>query len=559
MSYAGAIVPILIGTQGLESDIAQPVDAPQLPYGFSMASLLMATNVNLRYQSVEKAPGSSLWSQSPLPEGIGAFADWWPIDTIQRMIVACKDGNIYRYAGQFAPAKIVQPIVNSSIPAVQSLTLDNQCFMVTGGAEDVNRPRKLFIFTGNDWPQVITGDGTVRSSMSLPNPDWQPNGVLTSTGALQPGSWPTMGVIHSGALWCIGNKNNAHTIYRSNIEDHEDFQSDPGATTITTVVYPGEGDGIIGLYVFKSQLYALKYPYGLYLIDDSVNPNAPTVTKISSAFGGGSAHCAIQVLNDMLIGNSSGSVSSLVSSFNLGNMEQADVLKQMRAFKYMLENTNPGNTKNRQAMYYEQKKQAMFSYQSAGGYRPDRIMVIDYHSQVPTIAWYDKDQPNCLGLVRDNTNIPRPFYGSEDGNLYQMDSPNISVNGSAYTGTFQTPHLDFGFLEKGMEEKDKHFDFIGITCEPTGNWTISGDVFVDGQYTGTYQFDANNRTYLDGAFQLDLKRFLLTGAATTAPRIVPIKGMGKRISVRFSQGGLGQGFRVSCVQFFFRPAGNVNR
>lgn len=535
MAYKGMIVPVRFGSAGLQTDVAQVLQAPFSPFAPSSLGLLMATNVSLRYGSVEKEGGSVRWNQSAYPAGIAAFNDWWPVDELQRIIVVCKDGKVYRQTSPYERSEVVA--VNE---APSTLTPSSQTHMVWCGTEQQGNPRKLFIFTGNDPVQVITGDGTTRSNISKPALDWGSN------------NWPTMGVVHDGAVWVWGCPSNPHTVYRSSPSDHEDFQTVGEAQLVT--VFPGDGSSILAGIVFKTRLYVVKYPLGLYYIDDT--GTFPIPFKLSDSFGAGSIHSAVSVLDDVLIANSSGSITSLHAVNALGNTEQGDVLKMLKCVSFMQENSNQNGTDGRQMVYYEDKKQVLITYRSPSGTKNDRVLKLDYHAGEPKVTWSDKDQANCLGLIRDVRHVPRPFYGSDDGYLYQMEHVMRNVGGSAFKAMWQTPFLDFGFLDKKLEELDKIFDFIGVTYESQGKWNLLCDVFVDDRFVQTIQFDMGRGTHLDGAFPLDKAR--LAGPGPVTPKLQPISAMGRRISLRFYQSGLNQGFKVSAVNFYFRPAGQNN-
>lgn len=535
MAYRGMIVPVRFGSEGIQTDVAQVLQAPFSPYAPASMGLLLATNVSVRYGSVEKECGSTRWNQTVFPAGIAGFSDWWPVDGIQRVIVACKDGKVYRHTNAYSRTEVT-PVGGASA----TLNPSSQTHMVWGGSEEQGNPRKLFIFTGNDAVQVISGDGTTRANLAKPAADWGSN------------NWPTTGIVFDGSLWVWGCPSSPHTIYVSNPSDHEDFQTVGTAKIVT--IFPGDGAGINSGFVYKTRLYVTKYPAGLYYIDDT--GTNPIPNKLSDSFGGASIHSAIEVLDDVLVANTSGSITSLRAVNALGNTEQGDVLKMLKCVSFIQENASQSGFASRQAIYYEDKKQAIFSYRSPSGLKNDRVLKIDYHSGDPRVTWSDKDQPNCLGLIRDSRYVPRPFYGADDGYLYQMDHVMRNVGGNAYTATWQTPFIDFGFLDKKLEELDKIFDFVGVTCESQGAWNVSCDVFVDGRFIQTVQFSMDRGVHLDGAFPLDSAR--LAGPGPIPPKIQPISAMGKRISLRFYQTGLNQGFKISAINFYFRPAGQNN-
>lgn len=525
MSYRGTIIPVPMGSQGLVTDSA--ANAPP-------QSLLEATNVSLRYGIIEKCPGSRRWNNTVFPGEVAGFHDFWVDDVTQRIIVGCRDGKLYKMSDAYTRSELT-----ASGSAPSSLTWGKVPRFIAGGSESAGASRKLFVFTGNDPIQVLSGDGSTRSNITSPAADWTTN------------NYPQSGLIYNGKFWAFGNKNHPHNLYVSSATDHEDFSTIGASTRIA--VYPGDGDKIVDAFVYKKRLFVLKFPGGLYWIDDS--GATPVPYKLTDSFGALTPAGRLLVLDDVLVANSTGSITSLKASDALGETEQGDFLKMLGVLKSISELSNPAQSFDRHALYYEDKKQALFTYRSATGFRADRILVIDFHTGDPKVAWYDKDLPLCLGLIRDHRRIPRPFYGAADGYIYDMDAADRNVAGAAYTGRFQTQWIDFGFADPKLKDLDKHFDFLGLTFEPTGNWDLSGDIFIDGRYVQTVTWKLTNGTHL-GAFTLGTSRLSGPNPIT---RVVPLSGSGKRISVRLYNATAGQNFKVSGLVFYFRPGGQNNR
>lgn len=574
--YKGFKIPLTFGPLGIQSDLSQPTEPP--------FSLLLGENVNVRYGGVSKCPGSQRWnyaavdhtnspnlpSPSPLPGAVIQIFDWWPDPETQRLIVCCADGNVYKFNNPYEYIKVV-----SSDGTANTLTFSNNTVIVAGGAELANYPRKLFIFSGNNPIQVISGDSDTRHSLVLPALDWATYSTMpTTVGGVTSGTvkqwnyYPTTGIIYNGSLWVAGNQNNPHTVYQSNSENHEDFVT-TGAITFTNV-YPGEFEKVIALFSWKTRLYVGKYPKGLYYIDTS-NPSAPIPDRIGDSFGFVGPLCQSQALDNMYIGTTSGGVTSLTAVFSLGQTEQGDIFKQIGCSQFIRDNTAQGAAFNRQMVYYEDKKQIITSYSSTG-FTNDTLVIIDMSGNNPCVTTYKKDNPNCLGLIKDYEFVPRPYYGANDGYIYSLDSPIKAVGyydpsgtlpysetEQGYLSRFQTPHLDFNWifvgLQNTLQEIDKHFDHLGITYESRGNWPLFADIFVDGRYKDTLTFNLSRGTFLDGAFPLD--QALLQGTNPTS-NIQPVSATGKRISVRFYSDGAGQDFRIISAVFYVRPGGQNN-
>lgn len=534
--YLGSVATIPLGRAGLFTDAAQS-DIP-------MSGLIRANNVTYYNQIAEKDYGSRIWNSTPLPASIIRAQEMY-IDsqsTNQRVYALCSDGNIYKFTNYFT-----QIPITTSGSAPSTLNTNNHTSMVVGGNELLNFPKKLFTMDGYDPVQIIAGDATVRTNIALPAFDW--------TGTSQPFG----GVMHRGALYAWGNINNPHQIYSSSVTNHEDFQT--GGAAFTYSVYPGEFDGIVCGCVFRGRLYAFKYPRGIYYLVDSDPSRANWYfTKQSDDFGACSPQSATVALNDLMISNNYGSVSSLLASLVFGDTLASDLFHTQQCFRFAENEVRPDIVIGRSMLYYSKKQQLLATFQSNGGSNLNRIVVIDFKNpqKIPRIAWLNKDQANCLFLVRDNYRIPKPFYGSSDGNIYEMDVPDRWVGSgtdttkqTAYTFDIQTPHMDFSQENVILGAQVKTFEHLEIHYEPTGNWNVSIDVYIDARFQGTYLCDMSARSNLT---EMDLDSTLIDGGAGFY-RKFQIRGQGRTISLRFYNSGLGQNVRLIKALVYYRPSG----
>lgn len=646
MGYKGNVAVISLGRGGLHTDDPQDLIPP--------TDLILAENLSYGLQMAEKEPGSTRWNhQAVLPSGVAAFYDWWPDEITQRVIVVCKNGKVYRFTDPYSYTE-----VTASGTAPSSLIVSGQVVMVAGGNETGSNSRKLFIMTGNSPIQVIEADGTTRTNLTLPAADWPDSGTV----------FPTFGLVHRSRFFVMGDRNHPHRLYGSNPEDHEDFQT--SNQIYTENVYPGEGERLFSGIVYKARFFFFKYPSGAYYLNDA----DPTSTnwfseKLSSTFGAASALCSIQAADDLLIANSEGSVTSLKAVQAFGDVESSDVLQLLKNETYMRENTSQFGVQERCALYYPDKKLALFSYRSAGGTSNDRVLKIDFSIRnSPRVSWSTKDQPNYLGLVKDIQRVGRPHYGADDGYIYMMDhkdrwvsglpaplsSPEAALAGSgagnvddgdhayrvtfvsgstetdggavsetvtvsdqstdgqvslssiptdpngvatsrkiyrksltnttfkllttindnttttytdntatsslgadapdtngfhtAYEAVFQTPNMDMSFIDSTTKESQKLWDFLEVTYEPTGRWNLDAEVYIDGVYKETISFEVSYGAVLDD-FTLDTDRL-----SDRIPRSIrrPLHGMGRRISFKFKNSGLGENVRIQSFSVYYR-------
>lgn len=548
--YSGLIQTFDFGIGGLHTDDPNT----QIP----VTNLIRATNISYEGQKIQKAAGSSRLNQQAFSAGVVGAFDWWPSDIEQRLIVVLRNGQVWRSPDNgYSQAQIL----NALDPNQNTLQVNNQVTLVAGGAEAASNPRKLFVISGSNPIQVIAGDGQAMTSISKPSLDW-PNQISNSktengltTNTIQPAS----GIIHQGRLWVWGNLNNPHFLYASNPDDHEDFQTQEGAS-LNFSVYPGEFQKILTCCVFKGRMWIFKYPFGVYYLDDS-DPSYLNwvIRKYSDKFGAASAHSSVEVLNDLLIANCYGSVTSYNAVQYYGGFDMADVLKNYRNFRYVRENISPNGALDRHCIYYEYKKQAFIAYRSSAGIKNDRLLMIDYDvpaSANPKCAWWDKDQANCLFLRKDVNLVPRPAYGSDDGFVYLMDQVDRDNAGAGYQSDFMTPHFDFTpdqvnvmTLPRQLAEVNKLFDFLELTFENAGKWNLNVDVFIDGQFSETLAFQMSK---FRGTNEAILNEDRTYDGAPLQQRL-ELHGSGKRIALRFYNANAGENFKLLRAQIYYRP------
>ena len=452
------------------------------------------------------------------------------------MIAVTSDGKVYRDTGDGTFS------ANTAISTGLG-TLDNSICLMSGGAESAGRNKKLFFFTGTSQVKVLSGDGAALTTLTTPSADWS-------------SSFPKFGILHKNRIFAFGNSNDPHRIYACDPVDHENWTTN----SLNFSVFPGEGDKLVGGYVYKGRLFVFKSPAGAYYLEDSDNSSTNWYfKKLSSSFGIASPHAAVQILDDLNIGNNTGSITSMAATQAFGDIASSDILTIMGFVNYMRDNTSAVGFGSMHSIYYSDKKQAMFTYRSKSGSFQDRILLVDVAKQQnPRSTWLTKDQPTCLYLVKDAQRIERPYYGSETGYIYKLDQASRNVNGSSYTGEFQTPHMDFGFADQGLAGKNKLFDFLEVVFEPSGTWSASVDVFIDGILTETIQFQQFKGRGLGGTtgFVLDTDR--LDGGVPQSIR-KPIHGIGKRISFRVYNSGLDESFIIAELIVSFRISGEQEK
>ena len=526
--YSGQVVRIPVGSLGLMTDLPQGT----LP----SATLLRAMNAHFENSYPEKCPGSRKWNETALATGILQFSDWWPNSTTQRVIAIGANGKTYRFKDAYVSAELTP---SGSAPT--TLNVSEYLSMVVGGQESEGDDRKLFMFTGNDPVQVLVADGLVRRNLTSPAADW----------ATSP---PLGGIIYRNALFAFAG----HRVYRSLETNHEDFTS---SGTSQYAVFPGDGEFVVNAFIYKTKLFVSKYPTGVfYLVDTDDDPDNWYFTKVQPNVGGISPNGVCPGGDDIFMMSEFASLISLTAAFQLGDIQSSDIFTLLKNKNFVDEEISTSNHHRVQGVYYKDKQQLVFCMAARASSSNDRVLVVSLkEAKSPKISWYDKDQANCLALVKDSNRIERPLYGANDGFLYQMDMPDRWVGSASdsetasagYLFDIETPHIDFREINPLWAEQAKNFDWLEVIFIPTGNWDLSVDVFIDGAFHRTLQYSMNGNNPL-GNFYLDQSR-LESGAERVIQK--QLGGRGKTIAFRCYNSGTGENIKLVALRVGLQVTG----
>lgn len=520
MSYIGQTINIPLGTQGLLTDVPQT----QIP----LSALTKANNIRFNTAGIDKAPGSSKFNSTALGGGDGIIGlhDWFPTPVIQRLVAVTDAGDVYRDTGDGTFSSGVAIDTTFGAPTTDFMFVD-------AGLEVSGNNKKLFLFSSTKQLSIIDGDAAVVSAITTPAADWA-------------SAFPTGGFVFKDRLIAFGNSNDPNRLYISPASDHGEFVT--GVTTLP--VFPGEGDGLVSGIVYKGKAFLFKRPFGVYFLDDR-GSNTPTdwsVQRVDSGFGLASPHAVIQVLDDLLLGNATGGITSLQATQAFGDVRSGDILANAKIENFIRQKFSKTGTSKLQSIYYEEKKLAYFSFRTSGASVQDNLVVIDVNLTPARFSINTRDAANVLALRRDTDGIKRPIRGDDDGFVFIMDDTSVfTVDGSAYVGEFQTPDMDFSELNPALATKNKLFDFLSLTFTQKSDTPLSVEIFIDGKSTETIQFPQTSGSVLD-SFILDTDTLEEITVESTRKQI---HGCGKRIKFRVFNTA-GTEFNVENFQVEFR-------
>lgn len=533
--YNGIKIPIPLGQDGLigseNSAFIQPTN------------LISAVNISYEGGSVRKEGGSFKYNTNPIPHLADIFADgtyfadgalyadpgyasnsnilagcdWFPQNSVQRMLVYTDDGRILRDTGTGLFSTVVSSGLSGNCVPV----------FVPGGSESSGSERKLFMFNGANSPQVLSGDALVTSNISTPPADWSVNK-------------PTFGVVHEGRLWAGGNSNAPHTLYYSQLTNHENFT---GSGSGVLTVYPGVGERLIAAASYKGLLIVWKYPYGIYAVNTTdPDPTKWNVQTISQSIGAVSPYSWLIVDNDILFMDNTGSFQLLSGIMEYGKIGSKNLSWIADLNPWVHDNFNLTELTKLRSVYYPWGREAFFALPEKTNTVNNQAIVIDFNRpDKPRFRFNNKDVSQSLWLRRDSDNVERPYSGDDSGFIWGIeDYDNRSKDGNPYTSEFQTPHLDFGYADIKLATLRKNGQFLEILVDKLGTTTIYADIYWDGVFTHTATFNTVGSSSSLGSFILGTSALASDGLKTIRRRIV---GSGNTFSVKFRSEGT-DGFSV---------------
>lgn len=524
MGYSGIAIPIPAGSGGFNPN--DNID--QVP----VTDLIRAKNITVEGNAWRKSPGVSqlFTTVSGTPELVASY-DWWPSATVQRLITVWSDGKIYKETAGTTDAVLLTTLANP----------DTMGVFVAGGLESAGSNRKLFYISASNPVKVLSGDGVVMTSIATPPADW--------TGANQ----PTGGGYHEGRLVGFGNSNYPHGVYFSTDTSHEDFT---GTGSALVKVYPGEGERIVaGISLQRYRFYIWKYPRGLYYIDTTNGLANAQIIKVRDDIGAAGPGCVVRAGADVPFVTADGSVHSLLAQEVQDvstDIKDSDITAMFNLQSWMKDQVTMSRLDRTRMIYYAQKKQTWISFTSKSGSRCDRLLIGDTSRQTPRMFWDDRAAAyDGLSMRRDDDGIEKPVGGMA-GKVFRFDRVSRNFDNSAYASEGQIPDTDFGWYNQELACVDKAFDYLEATVTPTGNYTLSIDVIIDGRLTQTVTMNLGSSGGALGSFILGTDR--LSGRSIIKHK-VKIAGKGRYLGLRFYGNGYNQDFSISQFVVWCRPLG----
>jgi hypothetical protein len=401
-----------------------------------------------------------------------------------RIITATTNGNIFKEkpltltTGNLDAVTLVSGLNRAARPGK----------FVAGGKEAAAVNRKLFYFNGVDPVQVLSGDGTTMAAITTPPADW--------SATANEGQQPISGLIHENRLIAWGNLNDPHRAYASDPDDHEDFTS---AATLSLRFRSDIGDRIWCAASFQGIFFVWKYPRGIFYLDDTDTDTSNWVVRAKSEAIGcaPSPYAALPIDDDVLFIAADGTFHLLTAVDALGGTRASDITRKLGLNKWIRENVDLTRLNQILSVWYPQKKLAVFTVPSLGSEVNDLTLKFDFSGVERGLplkfSYSTRDVADGLAIRRAPQGGPETPIIGQAAFVFLMDQEDRNANGVAYTGQYQTPHLDFSHIDPGLRDKRKLYEHLELLMEPVAAGTLTVEVYVDGTLRQTLSYDATRQ------------------------------------------------------------------
>ena len=464
--------------------------------------------------------------------------------TVQRIVSFWDNGSVYKEV----------TLDLDSVTLKTGLTATGPAMLVQGGDETAAAAVHLFLFSEGNVVQVLDADGATMGDIASPPSDWSAT------------NQPIAGGILGRRLFGFGNSNFPHAIYFSAVDDHEDFLT--GSPPIPAI-FPGEGIRVAAAIPFlaaasETRLYVFKYPFGLYYLDIS-DPTDPLVFKVRDDIGMAGAHGWARVGDDIFFMSSFGSIHSLRAVNSSEDIKDSDISAALNLDEWMKSNIDFNRLDRVRLTYDEFRKELRIGVRGltdgvddTGSGGIDRnvngtALFTDVSLGTPRLAIEDRaGHYEVMFPYLDTSGRAEIYAGGSGGTIFKLNQSLRNIDGAPFTGEFQTPSLDFSHIEAALATEEKRYDWLEIIVTPTGNYTISFDIIIDGELTETVTIDLGTDSALFGT--------ALFGTGKFAGKLVEnhkarIHGRGRRIALRGRNSGLNEDFAISQMFVHFKREG----
>lgn len=521
MTYRGMTVTLPVGQQGFSGTVNQSQALP--------GHLLYTDGAELEAGIIRKEGGAQKVNSVALGSGATVVSgkSWSPDAGVTHDLVFLDNGNVRRDAGSGTFATSLVSGLNDA--------REPPPWFEAGGGESVGADRKLFMASSTNQMQVVVGTAATMAAISGPAADWA-------------SSFPTFAVQHDLRMWAGGNASDPHRLYYTPAADHEDFASGG-----TLSVYPGEGERIVGAVSFRGALLVFKYPKGIYLVTTTdPTPANWRVDRYSTAVGTLSQHTIVSIENDVLFMDRVGNIHALSATNIRGDVNTSNISAQSDLDQFFRTDVNLTELQRAVGAWYQARRQVIFALPLGASLDNSLRLIgeIQPGMEGRTNRWFMSRRDVCVSLWMspDASGVDRPRVGDDAGFIWQLDTEARNRDGAAYSITFNTADTDLGFADPNLAYVDKNFTFLTLVSEPSGDFDLTANVYVDNVLTSTVVFSLAGGGVPLGEFELDADAL---GSNFTKTDRQGIEGSGRRIRLEVTNDGADEVVSIAAFYLSF--------
>jgi hypothetical protein len=577
--YGGQVAYIPLGAEGLNYN----KNPSRIPPG----GLLQAESITYADDSVHKSPGrSKLGAYSGLGSTtVFSLYDWHPNEGTQYLVTLSSIGRIY-----IAPAG--NPVLNQNqtIPTGAS-TPPRAIFVPCGGSAAITTAspgRMLAVFTGVGAPGFYQGTSVVPQKFTTVPTDWSG------------GNQPVSGAVHNGRLFAWGVASKPHSLYGSTIDDHRDFRTgvETGNSSASSATYlhchPGLGLRTYCGYSHKGILFLLKYPNGVFFLDDTdLNPTGWGCKIVTDAMGCAPTPFAGILVDDGILFLSATGQFFLITATTQGGITVTDLSTRMNLDQWLQANINMTRLAQAVSVWDPTLKQAHFALPSkrngSSSTTNDLLLTFDFRSFTKgeakvRFAYSYRDPVQGIALRRNPTTyVYEPIVSDYSGNVWLLAQDDRSINAAlpgatpsltGYQAVFQTSHTDLQDYSSDptLGVANKNFDHLWIEYIPNTGGSITVTPYVDGvaQDAQTVDLSASGPRLASSPGNTEFTLYSGSGSTTASElagvgtsgldlrvKGVRITGTGRRVSFQIqSSSTASEDMNITGLYVGYRKAGN---
>ena len=374
--------------------------------------------------------------------------------------------------------------------------------IMTGGANASFETfeNTLFVADGANKPQTWNGVAAATSDITSVPTDWTQN------------NYPKQLIKHgrgvSERLWGVGFTDTPQNVYASANGDGNDFSD---ANTIVTAIETGDGFGIVGGMEFNDNLFCFG-KRKTYVIDDS-DIDTANWGYDAGPWSGGVAHWRLLVKTptDMVAMQEDGEIYSVRAAQEYGDYKLASLTRPSLMHNWIKDNLNLEEI-NLFHGIYDPSLRAIRIFCVRNGQTSVDACLVYFIDRGPKDGWVLHDNTSAaFGYAAASAAIIRTGPGKYEcytgdnsalrGNVWKLEQETRSDiwRGTTYGyyAGFKTPVINCG-----DPRTRKNFKRLWLALDPTGNFDMEIDWWVDGVKQTTTAVDMTGTGGLLGSFTL---------------------------------------------------------